>query len=170
MMVTLCHVPIVLSQLQVRQWSRTVAPMVVQGDRLPSHRGWTGGRLSVLLASQSSGVGRAYWTDVTHVTPTRQMTAPETAKESGAVLRSKICAVSAAVTAHLASTVLGCRSVNRVAIGVVCATAIPATTIFETATAYALSIKDTGRTCRLTDVVSVMPDTAHPMALVLALI
>ena len=169
-MVTLCHVPIVLSQLQVRQWSRTVAPMVVQGDRLPSHRSWTGGRLSVLLASQSSGVDRAYWTDVTHVTLTQQMTALETAQESGAVLQSKINAVSAAVTAHLVSTVLGCRLVSRVEIGVVYATAIPAMTIFETATAYALWIKDTGRTCRLTDVVSAMPATAHPVAPVLALI
>ena len=109
-------------------------------------------------------------TGVELATLMQTMTVPQTAQESGVVLRSKISALSAAVTAHRAATVLGCRLVTRVAIGVVCATAIPATTIFETATAYALSIKDTGRTCRLTDVASAMPNTAHPMALVLALI
>ena len=109
-------------------------------------------------------------TGVERATLMQTMTVPETAKESGAVLRSKISAVSAAGMIPRALTVLGCRTVSRVAIGVVSATAIPATTIFETATAYALSIKDTGRTCRLTDVASAMPNTAHPMALVLALI
>jgi hypothetical protein len=87
-------------------------------------------------------------TGVELATLIQTMTVPQTAQESGAVLRSKISAVSAAGMIPRALTVLGCRTVSRVATNAACATAIPATTIFEIATAYAFSMKDTGRTCR----------------------